>query len=220
MKPMLSLTFDDGLTCQLDHAIPELDRRGLKGTFFLPTRCPDYPLDMQRWTRAAQRHEIGSHSVTHRKATQMTGPGAIAEYKNSRKFLETETHTPCRSFCYPYTDAPEDLQKAARLFYSQARGGRVAREDKYLIPGDGANLHNVPCHHVQGKVIAQGLIYTWVNEAIERGAWLTLMFHGVGQLGSWDNVPKDLFTEFLDYVSDKGIVKTFGEAADTYRGAK
>lgn len=221
MRPMVSLTFDDGLKCQLDHAIPEMDRRGIKGTFFLPSSCPDFPLDIPRWLSVSKRgHEIGSHSATHRKAAALTPPAAIAELKNSRQILQREFREPVRSFCYPYTDAPEHLQRPARLYYQQARGGRIAREDKYLIPGDGANLFNVPCHHVQGKVIEEGLIYTWVAEAIGRGAWLTLMFHGVGSPGTWDNVPLPLFTEFLDYLAGKKICKTFAEAAEIYRGAK
>ncbi len=34
-KGAVSLTYDDGLTSQLDHAVPQLDARGLKATFFL-----------------------------------------------------------------------------------------------------------------------------------------------------------------------------------------
>lgn len=35
-KALISLTFDDGLDCHLDKAIPLMERFGLKGTFYVP----------------------------------------------------------------------------------------------------------------------------------------------------------------------------------------
>lgn len=58
------LTHDDGLRSQLDHAIPQLDKRGFKGTFFLKGDLP--AADLPRWAAAASNgHELGNHSFTH-----------------------------------------------------------------------------------------------------------------------------------------------------------
>ena len=36
-RAAVSLTYDDGIAEQLDHAIPDLEESGLRGTFYIPT---------------------------------------------------------------------------------------------------------------------------------------------------------------------------------------
>jgi len=60
------LTYDDAITASdLTVAAPQLDRAGLKGTFFLmgkAVRAEDVP----RWRAlAASGHELGNHTVNH-----------------------------------------------------------------------------------------------------------------------------------------------------------
>src|SRR5690349_1331397 len=72
-KAAVSLTFDDADSVQLDKAIPELNKRHLRGTFFLTvsklTRLDDW--------RKVQRegHEIGNHSVSHEHSASLTKAG-------------------------------------------------------------------------------------------------------------------------------------------------
>jgi hypothetical protein len=226
-KAALSLTFDDGLTCQLDHAIPAMDTAHIKGTFFLPTDTPQYPLDLPRWKEAMHSgHEIGSHSVSHRKAAGLNEADCLREASGSRKYLQEVFATRVPSFCYPYTDAPPLLQSAVKAAYRQARGGRIAREDKILIPGDGANLYNIPCHHVSRKCFELNEIFPWIDETISRGGWLTLMLHGVGpDMSQWDNVPSPEFEALLgrlSYFRGKGLLwaAPFGLCAEAYRNGK
>jgi len=225
-RAALSLTFDDGLPCQLVCAIPEMDRLGIRGTFFLPTNCPDYPVTWAQWTGAIERgHEIGSHSHTHRKAASLSQHELQLEARLSKLAIRSNLGINPTSFCYPYTDAPRDFQDAVRAEYLQARGGRTARRDKYATPGDNLNLFNTPCYHVNGKVFADMEIFAWIDAALERGAWLTLMLHGVGQDGTWDNVPLPEFCELMKFLADardkRGLwIATFHEAATHYRAAR
>jgi peptidoglycan/xylan/chitin deacetylase (PgdA/CDA1 family) len=60
----IALTYDDGLRSQLDVAIPQLDRAGLKGTFFLNGTFAQE--DLLGWrAAAAEGHELGNHTVFH-----------------------------------------------------------------------------------------------------------------------------------------------------------
>jgi peptidoglycan/xylan/chitin deacetylase (PgdA/CDA1 family) len=225
-KAALSLTFDDGLACQLKHAIPAMDARGIKGTFFLPTDAREYPIYPVAWRRVADNgHEIGSHSATHRKAAVLSEMECQREAVSSKRYIREALEVPCDSFCYPYTDAPEKLQREVRRFYKQARGGRVARLDKYITKGDGVNLHNVPCFHVNGGCIENAEHMDWIYEAIEREAWIVLMLHGVGEVGQWDNVPMPEFEQLCSDLFQARILKQvwtapFGTVADFYRKAK
>lgn len=220
---LVSLTFDDGLPCQIANALPMLNRWGLDGTFFLiAADASEYgPLQKEVWRDAyGYGHEIGSHTVTHRKPFTLSTADAVWEARRSKGYLENMINGMVTTFCYPFTDAPAALQDAVRgCGYVAARGGRGARPDKYLVPGDGANLFNVPCFHVGPQTIVD--CQQWIDETVRRGAWLTLMFHGVGDPQAWDNISVLWFDELLSYLyaaKSRGLqVVTFSQGAGLYR---
>src|SRR5437588_13066645 len=96
-KPALvSLTFDDGLRCQFEQAVPILDQYGFSATFFLVANTdpihtdgvthPDWrktdwsEKDIQLLNGMVQRgHEIGAHSVHHRHPFLDDDPKGEAE---------------------------------------------------------------------------------------------------------------------------------------------
>ncbi len=62
----VSLTFDDGCPCQLQHAIPMMDDLNLKGTFYLSVPRDDWAQRLAPWVEpAASGHEIGGHGMMH-----------------------------------------------------------------------------------------------------------------------------------------------------------
>lgn len=220
----LSITFDDGLACQIQHAIPIMTKRRVPGTFFLIEKAgAGYPaFDEKVWKPVVESgHEVGSHSATHVKAATL-GPGGFKyEAESSKSFLESRLGIPINSYCYPYTDAPAPYQQAVRSAgYKQARGGRVARVDKFITRDDGVNLFNTPCYHINSGEVQN--IPTILAAALWRKAWVTLMLHGVGPDGSqWDNVFPDDFDKLLDHVCrarEQGLwVTTYGNAAESLR---
>lgn len=212
----ISLTFDDGLRSQREHAVPMMDLAGIKGTFFLIPRAgsaeADFePLQENFWKSVAESgHEIGSHSLTHRKAALLSQREALIEAEASKTFLATLTGRSVNSFCYPYTDAPNHLQKAVkRAGYRYARGGRLARASKFIQHGDGVNRLNLPAFHVSNSTIENGEIPGYIADAIEKQAWIILMFHAVGAPQGWDNVHLETFKTFLQSLTE---LQTTGSA--------
>jgi len=62
----VSLTYDDGLPDSLDRAIPDLNARGIYGTFYLKIGDRRVQKRKDDWRRAfEQGHEIGNHTVRH-----------------------------------------------------------------------------------------------------------------------------------------------------------
>lgn len=107
------ITFDDGFEDNLVHAVPELARHGFTGCFFVPTafieRGPtamtpaaDQPMS---WGQLAQLlaggHEIGAHSVTHRRLTLLPRDEMRREVRDSKAALERRLQHPVAWFCYP-----------------------------------------------------------------------------------------------------------------------
>src|ERR1700752_2602743 len=79
----VSLTFNDGLRCRFEHAVPVLNQHGLLATFFLTANTEPIHIDWCehpawrkiewneddiRYLQGLKRrgHEIGSHSVWHK----------------------------------------------------------------------------------------------------------------------------------------------------------
>src|SRR5438067_12778435 len=83
----VSLTFDDARPIQLDVAVPELNKRHLRATFFVSisklTRIDD-------WRKARlQGHEIGNHSVTHEHANTLNKATEETQVEDAKEFLES-----------------------------------------------------------------------------------------------------------------------------------
>ena len=98
-KGAVSLTFDDGDPSHLDVAIPEMDRRKVRGTFFVITARMG---NVEPWKQAAAAgHEIGSHTANHAFLPSLDSAVAENELKTSKKRLEEILGHPVTLFSYP-----------------------------------------------------------------------------------------------------------------------
>ncbi len=127
------LTFDDGFEDNALYAAPALARYGFTGCFFLPTafieagqtarlRPEDRPMS---WAQAGHLleggHDIGAHSVTHRKLGMLPIEDARREIAESKAVLEARLSRPVTWFCYPAGDyTPAVRQAVASSGYAGA----------------------------------------------------------------------------------------------------
>jgi peptidoglycan/xylan/chitin deacetylase (PgdA/CDA1 family) len=115
----VSLTFDDGFRDVFEYGMPALQERGFRGIQFLvadlvgksnawqqATGDVAEPLmdevQIREWLAAG--HEIGSHTLTHPRLTQLSMAQAREEITASRKKLQDRFGVPVEHFCYPYGD--------------------------------------------------------------------------------------------------------------------
>jgi len=123
------LTFDDGCRCFRDHALPELQARGMTATLFTVSGAlggtnhwdreagerTEELLGAEDLCRLAQAGiEIGSHSRHHRDLTKCSEAELDEELAGSRADLEGVLGAPVRTFCYPYGHVDERARTAAR----------------------------------------------------------------------------------------------------------
>ena len=132
----LVVTFDDGFRSVADRALPILERLGVPATVFAVSsfaRRGD-PLEWQgidQWRGGphdaelasldwagfrdlqAAGWEIGAHTVTHPRLTQI-GPDELArELGDCREELTREMGRDCRAIAYPYGDVDPAVVRAA-----------------------------------------------------------------------------------------------------------
>src|SRR5205085_3184112 len=97
------LTFDDGREDALTRVLPALQKRGMKGAFFVITGLVGTP-GFLTWdgVRALDKAgmEIGSHTVTHARLADLPDDRVRDELVQSRQKLEAELHKPVDLLAY------------------------------------------------------------------------------------------------------------------------
>ena len=228
-KPALvSLTFDDGLRCQFQRALPILDRYGFPATFFLVANTdpihtdggehPDWhkinwsERDIKQLKRMIRRgHEIGAHSMTHRRPELDNDPQFEAE--GSKQWIEKRLKVKIHSYCYPFYHVTEPIKGAVRgAGYKQARAGHNA--------GFYASQAPVDWFEVDFRQITQD---EQVVEWVQPGCWHIVVFHGIGTWNDgWEPITTKQFAAQmveLAKLTDSGAVKvvTFKDGAGRVR---
>jgi peptidoglycan/xylan/chitin deacetylase (PgdA/CDA1 family) len=111
---LVGLTFDDGYRDVLRWAVPVLERHGFTSTVFAVSGLLGGenvwdPLPRRRLMSASDLRdlvaggmEIGSHSETHARLTDLSRRRLHEEVTRSRATLADATGVEPRSFCYPY----------------------------------------------------------------------------------------------------------------------
>jgi peptidoglycan/xylan/chitin deacetylase (PgdA/CDA1 family) len=162
-RGMAALTFDDGFTGVLEHAVPELQRRGLPMTVFLVAQTltdeglgawwvrtpPPWPLTTLTTEEVLHLRALGidlqSHSWAHQDLPELDEDACEQDLRNSREFLEDLLHAPVPYLAYPRGLHDEKVRRAAaRAGYSHGFALPEGPEqvDEYAVPRVGIHRGN------------------------------------------------------------------------------
>jgi len=108
---VVSFIFSDGLKSQFTNAKAILDKYGFKATFDVICNNVDKKDGYMNWkdikTLSDEGHDIGSHSMSHVRLTELPKKSIEYEVGESRKCLDDYGIKPT-SFEYPYSEGSED----------------------------------------------------------------------------------------------------------------
>jgi peptidoglycan/xylan/chitin deacetylase (PgdA/CDA1 family) len=218
----VSLTFDDARAVQLDVAVPELNKRHLRATFFVIvsklTRLDD-------WRKAQlEGHEIGNHSLTHPHPDVLNKADEEIQVEDAKLFLDSNFRSDILTFAYPYAEISPGFAYWVKRYNFAARGWRGTGDLLYVASESDPDWYNLPSQPASTKYDLD--IYKgWIDKAVSMHAWTTLQIHGIGDPSTgWEPIPKTTFTSLLDYLraeQDKGLwVAPFGEVAAYLRAQR
>ncbi len=151
-KPFI-ITFDDGFLDNFRNMLPLTEKYGFKGVLFL---LGDFSADGNFWDVGEdvevnrlmtkeqkqafvnQGWEIGAHTMTHPRLTQLNMEQARQEITTSRECIEQELKTEVISFAYPfgnYDDSIKDLVRQAGFDFGIAtdKGGYTIEDDRLAV---------------------------------------------------------------------------------------
>lgn len=197
-RAAVALTYDDGVDVHLDHAVPDLEANGLRGTFYVPGNSASLRKRMDEWRAVARRgHELGNHTLFHpclrveeggRERAWVPPDRQLENYTVARIRGEVEVMNTLllaldgrdrRTLAYTcgdefaggasYVDSIRPLLPAARAY---------KHAFKALADPRTVDLYRVPSWALS-KNTAEEMI-AWVEEAIGAGKLAVFTFHGVG----------------------------------------
>jgi peptidoglycan/xylan/chitin deacetylase (PgdA/CDA1 family) len=197
-RAALSLTFDDGDPSQLDFAIPEMEKRGIRGSFYLVVNRLDR---VEEWKKASRfGHELGNHSLTHRRASTLAPGEAETEVGVAKQKLEETLGVPIETFVYPYSEVTPALRQAAEKHHFITRCGLELPPMTPESDPDWAYLPSL----VAWTYTSAGILKGWANTALQDGGWTLPMFHSFdGTKTGWQPMARKVFIEFLDFLAEE-----------------
>jgi peptidoglycan/xylan/chitin deacetylase (PgdA/CDA1 family) len=227
-QTVVSLTFDDGIKTQADLARPLLASHGMHGTFYINSGNVGANSYYMSWSQvdalAAGGNEIGGHTLTHQKLTDLTADQQRHQICDDRTALQNRGYT-VTDFAYPYGAGQGDTTTRSIVTdcgYKSARkvGGIRDKSDcpkcpyaESIPPVDALSVSANP--YVTGPITLAKL-QGWVTQAEGHGGgWVPLMFHDICNKCYDASVSQSVLSSFLDWLkarSSKGtVVKTVAE---------
>lgn len=222
----VSLAYDDALSSQLDTAIPQLDKHGLQGTFYLTLSSPVLTQRLDAWRAAALNgHELGNHSINHPCRAGLPGREWVETENNLDNWSMTRMLREVRqanSFLYA-------IDGQSTRTFTPPCGDRQNRDGDYVsaieaefaairLPGaalasmDELNLSQTPTWFPDQPSLDELIAY--VEAAAKQGTLASISFHGVG--GDHLRVDAAVHDAFLTYLakhSERFWVGTFRDIA-------
>lgn len=229
-RAAVSISYDDAVPSQR-RAAQTLERNGLRGTFFLTGTAADLASNRSAWRGLLEAgHELASHTMHHPcdcshawvprgYTTQDYDLGRMGhELDQTLELLGSLGARPPYTFAYPCGETavgktPQSYVGLVRERFLAARGVEPRLADPWRDP-----LFQVPAY--DGAKSAEALVEL-VESAVQAGAWLVVLFHGVGG----DHLPVELeahsaLAEHLARQQGRVWIERFGAVAAHVRSER
>jgi peptidoglycan-N-acetylglucosamine deacetylase len=209
-KAAVVFTYDDGLDCHLDVAVPQLDEFGFKGTFYCTGNSQSLYNRLDDWRKIARNgHELGNHTLFHPCDGSKAGwvkpeydlnrysmEQLLEELKVANTLLKAIDGKEKRTFAYTCSDITaggEDFTGEIQALFTAAR-----RDGPIPEKMEGYDVFQATSRMVNENS-ADELIAT-LEEAKRKGTIAVFMFHSVG--GGYLNVGAEEHRALLQYLSE------------------
>lgn len=165
------LSFDDGFRNNYTNAYPILKKHGVPAIFFIPSSIieADYQtvqhycldttkyrdvIEMMSWSEVqdliANGYEIGSHTKTHARFTEISANQALMEDEiiGSKKDLEKQLDIECKYISWPYGELKDADAESLEMV---KRAGYIACFGAYRgsVKVDTTDIFSIPRHHFE-----------------------------------------------------------------------
>ena len=193
----MSLSYDDALASQLDHALPALNHRGLKASFYLTLASPVVAQRLSEWRQAAAKgHELANHTLFHPCSRSVPGRDWLAPHRDldrtsvaalreeimlANTLLQAIDGRSERTFTAPCADrlaggVPYMNAVSSMFIGAKARAGRGITADATAV--DPHDVETATPADVDGDALVR--LVEEASAASNGRALVSFTFHGIG----------------------------------------
>ena len=156
--------------------------------------------------------EIGSHTLNHKNLTALSNEELIIELEASKEILEKKGFK-IKSIAFPFGIYNKKVIEETKKYYSASR----PMEDGFN------NIKNPNCYNLKSKWVMKKYsseqICSWIKEANNKGLWLILNFHNIGEEDTLWDFSEQKFKEVMGCIDKEGIeIKTIKEVLENEKG--
>ncbi len=205
-KGAVSLSYDDTLESQLNHAVPVLNRYKIKASFYLLLASPVVAARMDEWRAVAKSgHELGNHTIFHPCSRAAPNREWVPAYHDLDKrtvaqmkqevltanaFLKAIDGRSERTFTPPCIES----KVADGHFFEAVEQEFVAIKGMDHRLPEGFHSYMVP------DGVSGGDLIKFVEDATRNGGVANIIFHGVG--GDYLTVSEKAHAELVKHLAD------------------
>lgn len=207
----VSITFDDGLSDQVDLAVPLLQERGLKATFFIIGEKLQYEWYSGNIPLLVENgQEIGSHGYAHESLTDMDPNQVEDDLYQSQTALQDLTGQDVATIAYPYGDHDSYVEGLAKEYYIAARSTDYPgvlnppdpnENELYGLFTTGPYPYYVGNQTVDPNAVDPNVV-AYLQDGVDRAAsgqgWFIEMLHGINS--GWYAISEATLETHLDYL--------------------
>ena len=203
-QAIVSFTFDDVPKSAFENALPLLEKRGFKGTWYV---CGGYLGEMfdgklnlsedDVYKLVELDHEIGCHTYGHLSLWKTKEQDLIKDLDKNKEVLEHITGAgKIISFAYPYGRVGYRIKDVIKDSYSIARGTKgianIGRTDLYELSAVSLCNEYLSINRIRG----------YLEDTIEKKGWIIFYTHEVEtNYGKYGCSP-EYYQRLLDLVED------------------
>lgn len=206
VRTAVSLSYDDALNSQLDHAVPALDKYGIRASFYLIAAADSVRERMGEWRDLVNRgHELGNHTIYHACSGSLPDRDWVSEDKDldsrsieqirnevlvANTFLQALDGLTERTFTPPCNDLMvkgENYLPAVSQFFVAIKG-----------QNNGMSEGTSPLYMPAG--VSGHELIEYVKKNTKDGMLLNILFHGVG--GDHLSVSAEAHEDLLHFLAD------------------
>lgn len=206
-KSAVVLTFDDWSVGHPTRAVPELNQRNMKASFYINSWA--FIMDEGLIDAVNDGHEVGNHGATHVDISVLPLSGVQTEMMDYQATINSRLPAQkCLTISYPFGlgggDSKNDvaIQKLLKTTHIGAR--RVAsRHLAYDELAGEFDYFRLPAYAIQTSTTVpefQG----WLDASKADDGLLILIYHGIGSDDNgWSPITQDMFRTTLDRINSE-----------------
>jgi peptidoglycan/xylan/chitin deacetylase (PgdA/CDA1 family) len=215
-KAAVSLSYDDGMDSGLDHAIPDLEEAGFRGTFYLATNYWRIGVRKTDWRTAfLNGHEIGNHTVHHPCRGRTDGhnletytPKLIREeirgaYDWLNRHIGVDNYRtlayPCGHHTIGNPPDEESFLSAVGAYHFAARLAGGGINDPAFVARNPLKIKAEVISYPHGKEVEPFIEYC--EQTAKLRGWGVIVFHGIGD--QWFTTERVVHQQLIEHLGDK-----------------